>query len=145
MLTESRPWAVSAEEQGQAFSVDAIVLKARSGDGFSPLGMREYWLMAKPLEQIHKPPPGSRGFDGNLSWGRDLGKELFDLGGIVTQAVLGYLTLKHQDGHLSHLRDSLVKIDADRYHNLGLLPQGVLGGLSGNQPTLKLEGRPMLL
>ena len=73
--------------------------------------------MAKALEQVHQPPPGGRGLDGNLSWGRDLGKELLGLAGIAIQAVLGNLALRRQDGNL---RDSLVEIDTDRYHNLWL-------------------------
>ncbi len=83
--------------------------------------------MTEPFEQIqiHQPPPGGGSFDGDLGGGRILGEELLDLSGVVIQAVLGHLTLRRQDGDL---RDSLVEIDTDRYHNLGLLPQGVLGG-----------------
>jgi hypothetical protein len=110
---------VAAEQERQALRVDAIILEARGGDGLGLFGMREDRLMAEALEQIHQPPPGAGGLDGDRRLRWQLREELLHAGHLVLESMLGQFAILGQD---RDLRRSFVQVDPDVCHRVGLLP-----------------------
>lgn len=128
---------IAAEEQDQPFGIHAVVLQPRRRDGLGLLRMREHRLMPEPLEQVHQPPPGARGFDGHWRRRRELGKELLDPTAFVLQPVLRQLPVLRQH---RNLREPFVEIHPDMYHRPGLLPQSALAPFS-EDPAYSKAGR----
>jgi hypothetical protein len=87
--------------------------------------------MAKALEQIHQPPPGAGGLDGDRRLRRKLREELLHVGHIVHESMLGEFAVLRED---RDLRRSFVQVNPYVRHRIGLLAQGSLHPALSNQP-----------
>jgi len=133
---------VPPEELHQPFGVHAVVLQSGGGDGPGLLRVGEDRLVPELLQQIHEPPPGAGGLDGDPRRGRDLLEEPLYPEPVVLQARLRHFPVGAQHGNLRH---AFVHVHADVYHGFGLLPQRVCA-LSSECPAYPmLGGKPTLL
>jgi len=133
---------VTPQELHQPFGIHAVVLQPRGGDGAGLLRVGEDRLMPELLQQIHEPPPGAGGLDGDPRRRRDLLEEPLHPEPVVLQAMLRQFPSGSHHGNLGH---SFVQVHADVYHGFGLLPQRVCT-TSSEPPAYPTLGRkPTLL
>jgi hypothetical protein len=66
---------VTAEEEGQPFGIDPVILEPGRGDGFRLLGVRQDGVVPQAFHQIHEPPPRPRRLNGDSSPPGQLGQD----------------------------------------------------------------------